>query len=69
LKPGFLALLDDPFNNKPLDIIIFDILPSSDGAGGTKTYLADSIKERNPLRYSFKVVKKCLLGSLFDLQD
>ncbi|KAK7356116.1 hypothetical protein VNO80_15382 [Phaseolus coccineus] len=55
LKPGFLALLDDPFNNKPLDIIIFDILPSSDEAGGTKTYLADPIKERNPLRYSFKV--------------
>ncbi|WVY95870.1 hypothetical protein V8G54_028021 [Vigna mungo] len=55
LKPGFLALLDDPFSNKPLDIIIFDILPSSDGAGGTKAYLADPIKGRNPLRYSFKV--------------
>ncbi|KAG2402358.1 Phospholipase D zeta 1 [Vigna angularis] len=55
LKPGFLVLLDDPFSNKPLDIIIFDILPSSDGAGGTKAYLADPIKGRNPLRYSFKV--------------
>ncbi|QCE07301.1 phospholipase D [Vigna unguiculata] len=55
LKPGFLALLDDPFSNKPLDIIIFDILPSSDGVGGTKAYLADPIKGRNPLRYSFKV--------------
>nr|KYP74381.1 Phospholipase D p1 [Cajanus cajan] len=53
LKPGFLAFLDDPFNNKPLDIIIFDILPSSNG--GSKIHLADIVKERNPLRYTFKV--------------
>ncbi|KAK7392049.1 hypothetical protein VNO78_20475 [Psophocarpus tetragonolobus] len=55
LKPGFLVFLDDPFNNKPLDIIIFDILPSSNGDERTKMFLADPIKERNPLRYTFKV--------------
>ncbi|CAK8572500.1 unnamed protein product [Lathyrus sativus] len=55
LKPGFLALLDDPFNNRPLDIITFDVLPSSPGKGETKIYLAEPIKERNPLRYTFKV--------------
>ena len=38
LKPGFLAFLDDPFNNKPLDIMIFDILPYSNGDGGTKNH-------------------------------
>ncbi|KHN20260.1 Phospholipase D p1 [Glycine soja] len=57
LKPGFLAFLDDPFNNKPLDIMIFDILPYSNGDGGTKIFLADPVKERNPLRYTFKSVK------------
>ncbi|XP_061363302.1 phospholipase D zeta 1-like isoform X2 [Gastrolobium bilobum] len=55
LKPGFLALLDDPFNNKPLDIIVFDVLPSSNGDEGIKLHLADPIKERNPLCYTFKV--------------
>ncbi|KAK2456651.1 phospholipase D P1 [Trifolium repens] len=55
LKPGFLALLEDPFNNKPLDIVMFDVLPSSTGKGETKIYLAEPVKERNPLRYTFKV--------------
>ncbi|KEH43092.1 phospholipase D p2-like protein [Medicago truncatula] len=55
LKPGFLALLDDPFDNKPLDIIMFDVLPSSTGKGETKVYLAEPTKERNPLRFTFKV--------------
>ncbi|GAU29391.1 hypothetical protein TSUD_31980 [Trifolium subterraneum] len=55
LKPGFLALLEDPFNNKPLDIIMFDVLPSSTGKGETKISLAEPVKERNPLRYTFKV--------------
>lgn len=27
LKPGFLAFLGDPFDTKPLDIIVFDVLP------------------------------------------
>lgn len=40
---------------------MFDILPSSTGKGRTKIYLAESIKERNPLRYTFKVIKFCLM--------
>ncbi|KAK9107443.1 hypothetical protein Syun_023454 [Stephania yunnanensis] len=28
LKPGFLALLEDPFDTKLLDIIVFDVLPA-----------------------------------------
>ncbi|KAI9081027.1 hypothetical protein K1719_037007 [Acacia pycnantha] len=55
LKPGFLALLDDPFSNKPVDILVFDILPSSSEDKGSPIYLADHVKERNPLRYTFKV--------------
>lgn len=55
LKPGFLALLADPFATKPLDIIVFDVLPTSDGSGEGRVSLASEIKERNPLRHSFKV--------------
>ncbi|XP_042519639.1 phospholipase D zeta 1-like isoform X2 [Macadamia integrifolia] len=55
LKPGFLALLEDPFDTKLLDIIVFDVLPSSDGNGEGQISLAEEIKERNPLRYAFKV--------------
>lgn len=55
LKPGFLALLKDPFDTKPLDIIVFDVLPASDGNGEGRVSLAEEIKERNPLRHSFKV--------------
>ncbi|KAJ4835368.1 Phospholipase D zeta 1 [Turnera subulata] len=55
LKPGFLALLEDPFDTKLLDIIIFDVLPYSDQNGESQGYLASQIKERNPLRYTFKV--------------
>ncbi|KAK1385618.1 Phospholipase [Heracleum sosnowskyi] len=55
LKPGFLALLKDPFDTKPLDIIVFDVLPPSDGIGGARVSLAVEVKERNPLRHSFKV--------------
>ncbi|KAL8157962.1 phospholipase D zeta 1-like isoform X2 [Apium graveolens] len=54
LKPGFLALLKDPFDPEPLDIIIFDLLPASDGIGG-RVPLAVDTKERNPLRHSFEV--------------
>ncbi|KAJ7955153.1 Phospholipase [Quillaja saponaria] len=56
LKPGFLALLADPFDTQPLDIIVFDVLPASDGNGEGRVSLAKEIKERNPLRHSFKVV-------------
>ncbi|KAK9136795.1 hypothetical protein Sjap_007389 [Stephania japonica] len=55
LKPGFLALLEDPFDTKLLDIIVFDVLPASDGNGDGRVSLAKEIKERNPLRYAFKV--------------
>ncbi|CAK9166850.1 unnamed protein product [Ilex paraguariensis] len=55
LKPGFLALLEDPFDVKLLDIIVFDLLPASNGDGKSLVSLADEIKERNPLRYAFKV--------------
>ncbi|KAF5752177.1 Phospholipase D P1 ZETA 1 isoform 1 [Tripterygium wilfordii] len=55
LKPGFLALLGDPFDTKPLDIIVFDVLPASDGNDEGRVSLAVEIKEHNPLRHSFKV--------------
>lgn len=55
LKPGFLALLKDPFDSKLLDIIIFDVLPLSKGEGKYQAYLAEEIKKRNPLHYAFKV--------------
>ena len=55
LKPGFLALLKDPFDAEPLDIIVFDVLPSSDGNGEGRISLAKEINEHNPLRHSFMV--------------
>lgn len=55
LKPGFLALLEDPFHTQPLDIIVFDVLPASDGNGEGRVSLAQEMKERNPLRHSYKV--------------
>ncbi|KAI4371396.1 hypothetical protein MLD38_019637 [Melastoma candidum] len=55
LKPGFLALLTDPFDAKPLDIIVFDVLPASNGNGEGRALLAKEAKERNPLRHAFMV--------------
>ncbi|XP_076958230.1 phospholipase D zeta 1-like isoform X1 [Bidens hawaiensis] len=55
LKPGFLALLEDPFGTKLLDIIVFDVLPPLDGDKKDQVLLAEEVKERNPLRYAFKV--------------
>ena len=55
LKPGFLALLADPFDVQPLDIIVFDVLPTSDGNRDGRLSLAKEMKDRNPLRHSFKV--------------
>ncbi|KAK4755658.1 hypothetical protein SAY87_009415 [Trapa incisa] len=55
LKPGFLALLGDPFDMKPLDIIVFDVLPPSDGNGEGRVSLAKEIKDPNPLRHAFRV--------------
>ncbi|XP_031397086.1 phospholipase D zeta 1 isoform X1 [Punica granatum] len=55
LKPGFLALLADPFDTKPLDIVVFDVLPPSDGNGEGRVSLAKEIKDPNPLRHAFRV--------------
>lgn len=55
LKPGFLALLEDPFDTNLLDIIIFDVLPASGKDGEDQVHLAEEIKEPNPLCYTFKV--------------
>ncbi|KAG0590254.1 hypothetical protein KC19_1G084700 [Ceratodon purpureus] len=51
LKPGFLVLLADPLDAKPLDIIVFDVLGSSE----KPITLAELRKERNPLKFSFNV--------------
>ncbi|CAN6588995.1 unnamed protein product [Malus baccata var. baccata] len=55
LKPGFLALLEDPFDTELLDIIVFNVLPDSKEIGQSKINLANQIRERNPLRYTFRV--------------
>ncbi|CAN8260345.1 unnamed protein product [Cochlearia groenlandica] len=58
LKPGFLALLEDPFSRKLLDIMVFDSLGYhyQDTKECTEQpRLAEHVKERNPLRYGFKV--------------
>lgn len=55
LKPGFLALLEDPFGAKLLDIIVFDVLPTSNGDKEDQILMTEVVKERNPLRYAFKV--------------
>ncbi|XP_072974720.1 phospholipase D zeta 1 isoform X1 [Typha angustifolia] len=55
LKPGFLAFLEDPFDSKLLDIIIFDVLPPSYGNEEGHFLLAKETKERNPLRFGFQV--------------
>lgn len=51
LKPGFLVLLADPLDAKPLDIIVFDVLGSSEKPNA----LAKLEKDRNPLKFSFVV--------------
>ncbi|CAA0821421.1 Phospholipase D p1 [Striga hermonthica] len=55
LKPGFLAFLKDPFEPKPLDIIVFDVLPASDGNGEGRVSLAKEVSDHNPLRHYFRV--------------
>ncbi|CAL9003314.1 unnamed protein product [Prunus brigantina] len=55
LKPGFLALLEDPFDTELLDIIVFNVLPTSSENACSQIYLANQIKERNPLRYTLRV--------------
>uniref|UniRef100_A0A0D9V062 Phospholipase n=1 Tax=Leersia perrieri TaxID=77586 RepID=A0A0D9V062_9ORYZ len=55
LKPGFLALLQDPFDPKLLDIVIFDVSPHMDRNEEGQIALAREIKERNPLHFTFEV--------------
>ncbi|KAK4476714.1 hypothetical protein RD792_015874 [Penstemon davidsonii] len=55
LKPGFLAFLENHFETKLLDIIVFDVIPASIAKGDGKVYLAEPFKERNPLRHAFQV--------------
>lgn len=55
LKPGFLALLEDPFDTKLLDIVIFDRFPSSVGNGLGSFLIAKETKDRNPLHCGFLV--------------
>lgn len=55
LKPGFLALLEDPFGTKLLDIIIFNVLPISNKDGEGCAFIANELKDHNPLRYAFSV--------------
>ena len=50
-----MALLEDPFDPKLLDVIIFDALPHMDISGEGQISLAKEIKERNPLHFGFQV--------------
>lgn len=56
LKPGFLAFLREPFDPNPLDIVVFYVLPASDGNGEGRVSLAKEVKDRNPLRHYFSVI-------------
>ncbi|KAG6396337.1 hypothetical protein SASPL_142485 [Salvia splendens] len=55
LKPGFLAFLKDPFDPKPIDIVVFDVLPASDSNGDSQVSLAKEVNDHNPLRHYFRV--------------
>lgn len=55
MKPGFLAFLEDPLDTKLLDIIVFDVLTSSDENDEGHVALAKEKKEKNPLRNGFVV--------------
>lgn len=70
LKPGFLALVADPMDTRLLDIIVFDVLPTLEEKEGSQACLAYHVKERNPLRYSFKVCfSSSFCSSYFQFQD
>lgn len=55
LKPGFLAFLKDPFDPKPIDIVVFDVLPALNGNGDSRVSLAKEVNDHNPLRHYFRV--------------
>ncbi|GAQ88090.1 Phospholipase D zeta [Klebsormidium nitens] len=66
LKPGFLALLADPLDKKPVDIILFDVLQTAERNGGTErndgmerkdegVRLARPHKYKRPMWFGFEV--------------
>ena len=55
LKPGFLALVADPYDVKLLDIVVFDVLPFAAGSIDGQICLAKLAKERNPLCFGLVV--------------
>ncbi|MCL7042916.1 hypothetical protein MKW94_009624 [Papaver nudicaule] len=55
LKPGFLALLEDPFEIQLLDIVLFDVLPASNEKGEIHASLVKESIERSLLHYSFLI--------------
>ena len=55
LKPGCLAFLGNHFGTKVLDIVVFDVLPTSNKKGDDEVHLAELSKEQNPLLHAFKV--------------
>ncbi|GJW43290.1 phospholipase D zeta 1-like protein, partial [Tanacetum coccineum] len=48
-------LMEDPFDTKLLDIILFDVLSPSNGDKGDQVLLAEEVKERNPMRYAINI--------------
>ncbi|KAK4842919.1 hypothetical protein QYF36_001597 [Acer negundo] len=54
LKPGFLALLEDPFNTKLLDKIVFDVLPMVNGMEDHVSCGNQSIKFRSTCKGKVK---------------
>ncbi|XP_042054133.1 phospholipase D zeta 1-like [Salvia splendens] len=57
LKPGCLAFLGNHFDTKVLDIVVFDVLPTSNKKGDDEVHLAKLSKERNPLLHAFTVCR------------
>ncbi|KAH7840311.1 hypothetical protein Vadar_015487 [Vaccinium darrowii] len=57
LKPGFLALLKEPLNANPSDIIVFDVLLASDGNGEGRVSLA-TVEEPSPLTLALDTLAK-----------
>ncbi|RZC80705.1 hypothetical protein C5167_043282 [Papaver somniferum] len=55
LKPGFLALLEDPFDTQLLDIVLFDVLPTSNEKGESHVSLVKESVESSLLHYSFLI--------------
>ncbi|KAH7854141.1 hypothetical protein Vadar_010582 [Vaccinium darrowii] len=52
LKPGFLALLEDPFDSNLLDIIIFNVLPASGEDGEDQISCSNRITRLRTTSYA-----------------